>query len=86
MGDGQNVPAPTGDFSYFFSQNCIFPEESFILISFCYCVEYVANIVNSQHWLILVAQNLPVLWIRMFLGLLDPQPDPDLNPFIIKQK
>ncbi len=64
-------------------------------MSFCYSVEYVANAVNSQKWLILVAQNLPVLWIRMFLGLLDPdtlvrgkdpQPDRDLNPFIIKQK
>jgi hypothetical protein len=29
MGEGQNVPAPTGVF--FHSQNCNFPEESFIL-------------------------------------------------------
>ncbi len=34
MGEGQNVPALTG--GTFHSQNCNFPEESFILISFCY--------------------------------------------------
>ncbi len=33
MDRGQNVPAPTGDF--FHSQNCNFPEESFILSSPC---------------------------------------------------
>jgi hypothetical protein len=33
MGEGQNVPVPTGGF--FYSQNCNFPEESFILSSPC---------------------------------------------------
>ncbi len=77
MGKGQNIPAPTGGFSI--PRTAIFfPEESFILISVCYSVEYgyVANVVNSQHWLILVAQILPRLRIRMFLGLLDPNPNP----------
>jgi hypothetical protein len=33
MGEGQNVPAPTG--GSFYSQICNFPEESFILSSPC---------------------------------------------------
>ncbi len=35
-----------------------------------------ANTANSKQWLILVAQNLPVLRIYMLLGLLDLNPDP----------
>jgi hypothetical protein len=37
MGEGQKVPAPTGVFLH--SQNCNFPEESFILSSSCNSVE-----------------------------------------------
>jgi len=37
MGKGQNVPAPRGVFFHY--QNCNFPEECFILSTFCYSVQ-----------------------------------------------
>jgi hypothetical protein len=47
MGEGQNIHAPTGGLFHF--QNCNFPKESVILISFCNSArEYVKNRLSNK--------------------------------------
>ncbi len=47
MGKRKKVPAPTGGF--FHSKNCNFPEESFILSSFCNSVKTIQEYNTGKH-------------------------------------